>query len=112
MFVAKCHMVVDEVADRLDPRFPGWDRAEEAPRFFRHSVGFAIAAAKQIDECIWRKVLDAMFEDIGVEIDGAAGLAPDAVVDLDRDAALGSDQRVGGDADAPDELLDPRHPPR
>ncbi len=60
MLVAERDVVVDEIANRLDPRPARRRLLEQLPCDIGKPVGLAVAAAEQIDDGLRRQILDRM----------------------------------------------------
>src|SRR6266480_4638819 len=50
MLVAESDVAMDEIADRLDARPPGWRLPEEIPGHLGQAVGLAVATAEEKDQ--------------------------------------------------------------
>ncbi len=72
-------MVVNEVANRLDPRPARGRLLEQFPCDIGKPVGFAVAAAEQVDQRIRRQILDGVLHGRGNDHIGQAAVAHRAV---------------------------------
>src|ERR1700688_775106 len=75
MLVAECDMVVNEIADRLDPRPAGRRLLEQPPRNVGEPVGLAVAATKQIDQGVRRQFLNGVLRGLRNDDIGQAAIA-------------------------------------
>ena len=67
MMIAEIQMVADEVANRLNPAPAARCRPEQLPGNIGKLVGFAVAAAECINQCVVRQLFDRDL--FGVELD-------------------------------------------
>src|SRR5579862_8059916 len=89
VLVTESDMLVDEIADRLNPRPAGWKSSEQVPGGLGQMVGFAISATQKKDQRFFGQVLDRMLTGAGGDFVGLAGVSNDSGAG-DSDAALGS----------------------
>jgi hypothetical protein len=115
VLVAEGDVLVDEVADGLDPPPAGRPVAEEGPRHLGEPIGLAVAAAQQEDEAVLREILDRVLlrrggDHVGLTavVDDRVGGEPERARGRDDAAAPvaeGVAVRGDGDRGAGDEVI-------